>query len=518
MTYLAVPIAAENTAEARRQIKYAKQAGAEMLELRTDYLTEPRLSTVKELVGFAKEGSLPVIVTCRDKAQGGAAELPLELRTSILVAAVDAGADFIDCEYSNFLIVETGRQIREALSNNRGARLILSAHSFKGPFENLVGLYEQIRGEFADAIPKLVYTAKHINDCFEAFDLLHNKNGDAIVLCMGQAGIMSRVLAKKLGGFLTFGCLDDKTATATGQITADQLKSLYRWDNVDAETRLFGVIGSPISHSLSPAIFNACFARQKINSLYLHVLLEGGQEHFDEFLDNIRTRQWLGFNGFSVTIPHKANALDYARSAGESLEALAVDIGAVNTLKVGLNGRVSGYNTDYAGAMDALASSPGTGKIELHNIKVAVAGAGGAGRAVVAGLANVGAKITIYNRTVEKAKGLAEEFGCKYASLDELEQMDATVVINCTSVGMYPDVDATPVPVGCLRPGMTVFDTIYNPVETLLLKHARAAGAGTINGVEMFIRQAMAQFKLFTGSEADEDVMRKTVLGCLRDG
>ena len=515
MTYLTVPIAAKDLGQAGEQVKSAQAGGAEMLELRTDYLAELNTDTLKALASCAKATKLPIIVACRDKTQGGVGNWPLELRTEILVEALNYGADFIDCEYDSFLASDTQARLKEALSENKQARLILSAHNFAGPLDDLATLYEDIQAVYPEAIPKLVYTARHINDCFEAFDLLHNKTSDTIVLCMGEAGVISRILSKKLGGFLTFASVDEENATAPGQITIEQLKNLYRWDSIDAETELFGVIGNPVAHSLSPAIFNACFDERGINGLYLPVLVEGERSRFNDFLENAVSRSWLGFGGFSVTIPHKAHALDYVNTAGEFVEPLAADIGAVNTLKIGIGPRVSGYNTDYAGAIDALCAALNVDKHDLHSVTVAVVGAGGVARAVVAGLADVGAKITIYNRTLTKAQALSEEFKCKYAPLDKLGRMDAQVAINCTSIGMYPDVDSAPVPAECLKADMTVFDTVYNPAETLLLKQASQAGATTVSGTEMFIRQAMAQYKLFIGTEAGEPpekIMRKTIL------
>jgi 3-dehydroquinate dehydratase/shikimate dehydrogenase len=515
MTYLAVPIAAKDLGQAGEQIKSAQTAGAEMLEVRTDYLAELNTDTLKALSSCAKATKLPIIVTCRDKTQGGVGNWPLELRTEILVEALNYGADFIDCEYDNFLVGDTQTRLKEALSENKQARLILSAHNFAGSFDDLATLYEDMQAVYPEAILKLVYTARHINDCFEASDLLHNKTSDTIVLCMSEAGVISRILSKKLGGFLTFASVDEENATAPGQITIEQLKNLYRWDSIDAETELFGVIGNPVAHSLSPAIFNACFDERGINGLYLPVLVEGERSRFNDFLENVVSRSWLGFGGFSVTIPHKAHALDYVNGAGEFVEPLAADIGAVNTLKIGIGPRASGYNTDYAGAMDALCAALNVGKHDLHSVTVAVVGAGGVARAVVAGLADVGAKVTIYNRTLTKAQALSEEFKCKYAPLDELSRMDTQVIINCTSIGMYPDVDSAPVPAECLKADMTVFDTVYNPAETLLLKQASQAGATNVSGTEMFIRQAMAQYKLFIGTEAGdppEKTMRKTVL------
>jgi 3-dehydroquinate dehydratase/shikimate dehydrogenase len=517
MTYLAVPVAPKDVADAVGQIKLAQDNGAEMLELRVDYLDDLSTIRVKEILNKAKVSKLPLILTCRDNTEGGMGDWPLSLRTDVLVESLNCGVEFIDCEFKNFIIPDVRNKIEDALSQNPKARIILSAHNFEGPWEQgkLDQLYEDIKAAYPQAIPKLVYTATHINDCFEVFDLLHNKDGETIVLCMGSDGLISRILTKKLGGFVTFASVCDDNATAPGQITVKQLKNLYRWDHLNTETEVFGVIGDPIGHSLSPAIFNASFDAVDLDALYLPILVKGEKDAFNEFLDNIVSRNYLGFGGFSVTIPHKTNALDYVNAAGEFVEPLAENIGAINTLKVGFNGIISGYNTDYSGAMDALMASLGVDKHGLHGLSVAVIGAGGAARAVVAGLADVGAKITIYNRTVSKARFLAEEFACRYAPLAAVSEVDVGIIINCTSIGMYPETESSALGPECIKPEMVVFDTVYNPLETLLLKYASQVGAKTINGAEMFIRQAMAQFKIFTGSESDEKVIRKTVFDSL---
>lgn len=510
-------------AEATEQIKSAKKAGAEMLELRTDYLADIDVEKMQTVLAAAKKTSLPVIVTCRDMAQGGKADLPAQLRRQILAEAIRAGADYIDCEFDNYVLSETQDLLREALEANPNTGLILSAHSFEGPFKDLAATYEEIVAFEDNAIPKVVYTANHIDDCFDAFDLLQQKDRDAIVLCMGQAGVITRILAKKFDGFVTFACADSDQATAPGQVTVKDFKQLYRWDHIDEKTEVFGVIGFPVGHSLSPAIFNACFDEQDINAVYVPLLVEGDKEEFYVFVHNIVSRGGgggtgggLGFGGFSVTIPHKAHALDYINHAGEFVEPLAENIGAVNTLKIGFGGIISGYNTDYAGAMDALTSTLGIERHSLHKMEVAVVGAGGVARAVVAGLTDVGAKVTIYNRTVSKAEALAEEFVCRYAGLDKIREMEAEVVVNCTSIGMHPYVESSPVPADCIKTTMVVFDTVYNPIDTQLLKEAKAKGARTVNGAQMFIRQAMAQYKIFIGTDADEEVIRKTVFARLK--
>ncbi len=520
MTYLAVPISAGSLNEARRQIRDALAAGAEVLELRADYLQPLWPDVVVSLIGEVR-GLSPtharVLVTCRDPDEGGAGTHPERQRVEILLAALEAGADFIDFEYANFIERGNDQRIRAALAEHPKSRLILSAHKFQGRFTNIRWGYEDILKACPEAIPKLVYTAGHINDCFEAFDLLHETQGERIVFCMGEAGLISRILAKKLGSFVTFASLNEQAATAPGQLTVDALKELYRYDGIDAETELFGVIADPVAHSLSPAIHNACFAEAGMNRLYLPLLVQGGQEAFNQFLDNIGARPWLDFRGFSVTIPHKHSALQYVQSQDGSIEPLATKIGAANTIIVERQAtsdtrRLAAYNTDYAGALDAITTGMGIDRKALRDLPVAVVGAGGVARAIVAGLSDAGAKVTIYNRTLQRAQHLAADFGCESAGLDGLSRLDAKLLINCTSIGMHPHVDATPVPADYLKPDMVVFDTVYNPAETLLLKQARAKGAKTIDGLTMFVNQAAAQFKLFTGETPNADLMRRVVL------
>jgi 3-dehydroquinate dehydratase/shikimate dehydrogenase len=515
MTYLAVPIAAKDLEGARSQMRFAAGAGAEMLELRTDYFENLNVLLVRRAVEAARETGLPVIVTCRDVREGGARDYETRLRAEVLAGALKAGAQFVDFEYANFAETLHREKILAALAGNSKARLILSAHDFKGRFEDIGRIYRQIAGAYPAAIPKLVYTARHINDCFEAFDLLNSTSGERAVLCMGEAGLISRILAKKLGGFVTFASVDQPTATAPGQMTIEQFKGLYRYESIDEKTEVYGVIGSPIGHSLSPAIHNACFAGAGMNRVYLPLHVEGGAAEFERFMDGVLRRDRLGFRGLSVTIPHKGHALEFVRRRGGAVEPLAERIGAVNTVIAGRDGRVSGYNTDYAGALGAIVDGLGLERAGLAGMSVAVLGAGGAARAIVVGLCDAGAKVLIYNRTVEKAKKLAEEFGCAYAGLDELKGPAARLVVNCTSVGMYPHIHETPLPKELITSGMAVFDTVYNPPETLLLKQAKDAGAKTISGMEMFINQAAEQFKLFTHSECNMSVLRKTVLDSL---
>jgi len=518
MTYLAVPISARNVAQAQAQVGRALAHGAEMLELRMDYLENLTAEMATGLlveVRSAAGPAVPVIVTCRDTREGGAIDYPEALRLDVLLAALEAGAEFIDIEYANFARPEVRHRIEVQLAWNAACRLILSAHDFDGPFDDIGRLHRDITEACPQAVPKLVYTAKHINDCFAAFDLLHETDGDCIVLCMGQAGLISRVLARKLGGLVTFASLDETSGTAPGQVTIEQFKDLYRHDEIDAGTELFGVIADPVGHSLSPAIHNACFADQQMNRLYLPLLVQGGRDELFAFLDGVRARPWLDFRGFSITIPHKHSLLEYVRDKGGFVEPLAEQIGAANTLIIDKSGGLSAYNTDYAGALDAITAGMGIAREAFRDMPIAVVGAGGVARALVAGFSDAGAQVTIYNRTVERAEKLAADFGCAFAGLDALPTLDAKLVVNCTSIGMHPNVDRSPVPQAVLKSGMAVFDTVYNPAQTLLLKQAQAAGAQTIDGIAMFVNQAMAQFHLFTAQPADPTLMREVVIEAL---
>jgi 3-dehydroquinate dehydratase/shikimate dehydrogenase len=287
MTYLTVPISAKDLNQAQEQIKVAEAFGAEMLEFRMDYLEGLSVELAQKLIDDYKgksKNKLSFIVTCRDVRQGGAIDYPVKLRVAVLTAALGAGANFIDLEYDNFLATDRQEKIRLALSKNSRARLILSAHNFQARFPDIRKLFRSVSTICPGTIPKLVYTANHINDCFDAFDLLHKTSGERIVFCMGKAGIISRILAKKLGSFVTFACTDREQATAPGQIHIDELKNMYRYDSIQPDTELFGVIANPVAHSMSPAIHNACFADMNMNRLYLPLLIEGQKQQYDAFV------------------------------------------------------------------------------------------------------------------------------------------------------------------------------------------------------------------------------------------
>ena len=503
-TRLICPLTADSLEAMRADMFLAAASGAEMVECRLDFL--PALPDSEQLRDLLTDAPLPVIVTCRPKRQGGRfgdgkgsekARLALLRRASEFesVAAVDVELD-------------TPPEQRPS------KKVILSHHDFEGCPDNLDELAETI--DRSDApVNKIAFTARSCAEALRAFDVIRDSAKPMLGLAMGEAGLISRILAKKFGGFGTFGSLGSGRESAPGQPSLADIKKLYRWDDIDSDTAVFGVIGCPVAHSLSPAIHNAAFAATDQNAVYLPLRIEPGDENFRRFMDAVRARPWLHLRGLSVTIPHKQNALAYV--GAKNCDELGVRIGAINTIRIDSAGQPHGWNTDYGGAIDALVNAMSITRVDLKGRSVAVLGAGGAGRAIVAALVHYGAEVVIYNRTLKKAEKLAEEFNSCAAPLSDAPTSEAEILINCTSIGMHPKVDDCPletIPAGVI----VVFDTVYNPLQTRLLRLAEASGVLTVTGLEMFLNQAVAQFKIWTSQKAHRDVMREVVINKLTSG
>ncbi len=511
-TLLAVPITASDTASARRQIKSAHTARADILEFRLDHMADADWPTL------LAEASLPVIVTLRPRDQGGKFTGSEDQRLDLLADIAKARPAFIDFEWPHFAASSRARELIssitcDSLDADKPA-LILSLHDFHCVPSNLNESIAQMSSAPA-AILKVVCMAQSIHDNLPLLDFAQQSSRPTIIIAMGQAGQISRVLAAKLGTFLSFSCLSLDQASAPGQIPLDEMRSLYRWERITPQTSLFGVVGSPIVHSLSPAIHNAAFEQTDFPGLYLPFLVEPGYENFARFMDGFLSRPWLDLRGLSVTIPHKENALRYLRDNSAHVDSLAERIGSVNTIVSSLETPLSGYNTDLDGALDALTLGMGITRPDLSGRKVAVLGAGGAARAIVAGLTQAGAQVLIYNRTASRAQRLAEEFTATTVPLAQLAKTTARIIINATSIGMSPNTQASPFPRDALKPDMTVFDTVYNPQQTLLLTQAAQAAATTISGADMFIRQAAKQFELWTGQPAPLTTMQQVLYRAL---
>lgn len=506
MAYLTVPVCQTTEDKFIDEIKSVAVFGPNLLELRTDCIHNLTYDTLENLIKTAKSFSIPIIVTCRDSKEGGMHNHTALVRQEILCEAVRLGADYIDCEFINYQDPKFSQPLLNAMSLKPNCRLIISAHNFDAPFYQLKELYDNIHSANKTAIVKLAYKAITINDCFAAFDLLKERKSDVIIACMGQHGVLSRIIAPKVGNFITFASSASGMESAPGQVSIENMRSLYRWNSISEKTNLYGVIADPVGHSASPAVYNACFDASNFDGVYVPLLVNGDKQTFDAFMDNILSRPWLGFRGFSVTIPHKTNAFEYVCRNGK-IDQKAKPIGAINTIAISQNGELSGSNTDYAGAITPLQAI-----CNITGAKTAILGAGGVSRAVAAALTDNGAKVTIFNRTIEKAKELAGIFNCQFDSIANISRLKNDcfdIVINCTSLGMSPNIDKSPLPESCILPNMTVFDTVYNPIETKLLKDAAKEGAKTINGIEMFLEQAIEQYRILTESDADRKIIKE---------
>lgn len=515
MTQLCVAIFVETVEQARRDIASANEAGADLIELRVDAFKDEhgfiRDDSIGMLVQLAR---LPCVVTCRSVSDGGMCELTDDQRLIILDNAVAAGADYVDVELTACRLLPT---ICSALQCQK----IVSVHDFAGRPSRLYNIVDELNAS-PSAVNKLVWMGRSIRDNIEAFELLIHRQKPTIALCMGEAGLISRVLAKKFGAFLTYVSLRPTDATAPGQPTIHDMKRLYRWDAIDRDTRVYGVVGSPIAHSLSPAIHNAAFERESINAVYLPMLVNPGYESFKAFMESFLAFAPLDLAGLSITIPHKEHALRYLKERGATIDPLAERVGAVNTIKID-GAHLAGFNTDFDAILDTITAALSLSRDQLADKRVAVIGAGGTGRTAVAALASVGATVVVYNRTRDKADALAKEFDGRdgkvvAARIEKLCDSCCHIFINTTPIGMHPNVDTSPLGdrLPKFEPESLVFDTIYNPARTKLLQQAESAGARTVGGMDMFINQAAKQFEIWTGMTAPADVMRRAAEARLR--
>jgi 3-dehydroquinate dehydratase/shikimate dehydrogenase len=525
MTRLCVPIFVSSVDQARRDAAVAAEAGADIVEFRIDRLTD-----AADLTPLLS-GLGPAIVTCRPRREGGFSDLSDTDRLLLLARAAEAGAAYIDLELDR--TISQAHPYIEEVPRERRPGLIASSHDFASRPDRLYNILAEMNASVAE-INKIVWTARTVRDNIEAFEILTSRQKPTIALCMGDAGIISRILAQKFGAFLTFASLVSGAETAPGQVTIDDMKRLYRWDAHTPDTKVYGVVGSPVMHSMSPALHNAAFDHVGHDGVYLPLLVNPGYESFKAFMESFLAFERLHLSGLSITIPHKENALRYLKEKGGEIDPLAESIGALNTIVINRNAtpspgtpgegggegrlRLRGFSTDYSAILDSITSALNITREQFKDYRVAVLGAGGTGRTAVAALAHYGATVVVYNRTLERAEALAAEFTGKTgkvvaARMEKLCDSCCSIFINTTSLGMHPNIDASPIDGLNVQfmPEHLVFDAIYNPMQTKLLQIAHAAGAKTIGGVEMFVRQAAGQFEAWTDKTAPTALMRQVV-------
>ncbi len=558
-TLVCVPIFVENPGDpvtgdpietALADASLARQKGADLVEFRIDrYFTgssppdgageasasphssSPALRdhafTVARLGRLLAESPLPVVLTCRPTWEGGDYDGDDADRIALfekLCCESDHPPAYLDVELAAYTRSANLRQKINLCVTHPGqkrrvsTRLILSIHDFQTRPPDLHRRLLAACDEPACSVVKVAYRARSLRDNLDLFEILRHAHKPTIALGMGGFGLMSRVLAPKFGAFLTFASLRDQSATAPGQPTIDDLLGMYRFRSIGKETRFYGVIGWPVNHSLGPLIHNAGFGAVGHDGVYLPLPVAAdandpaaGDASFKATLHAFLGDGHAGFAGASVTIPHKESAARLGREQGNE----AGDIcGAANTITVIGNGRVRTANTDADAVYELLAD-----RLDLSNARIGIVGAGGVARAAAAILARHGAVIELFNRTLSRAEHLAAEIaGCiggehavRARPLSELAGSSCCAYINCTPVGMAGGPTDGPWGAGLSIPvpdmtgidGDTVFfDTVYNPVLTPMLKAARDRGCRTIDGVEMFVRQAAVQFGLWTGRAA----------------
>ncbi|AEU38518.1 shikimate dehydrogenase [Granulicella mallensis] len=468
------------------------------LEFRLDYLPKPMaaLPLLKEFL--AENGAATVIATCRCKENGGRFEGSNTGALDVLLKAAESGFQLVDIELEAIekLPKTTMDRLREA-----GAAVIISHHDFHGT-KDLDAVYNRIE-PFAPDFIKVVPTAKSLSDnltLMRFLERMEDRSKSSIVgICMGEAGIISRVLGLRAGSAFTFAAANAGEETAPGQIAARTLIEDYRIDQVDAATKVYGVAGNPIRSSLSPLMMNTAFRRETVNAVYLALQAT----KVDDLFKLVRE---IPIQGLSVTMPLKEAIMPLL----ERTDPLSAKIGAVNTVLRAQDGKFYGFNTDVAGIVGPLER-----RLSLKGAKVLVLGAGGAARAAVFGCRDKGAEVWILNRTPETAQKLARQAGAKTIKRDAVAKMGFDVIINATPVGMTGQ-KAAPL----LQPedlvARIVFDLVYNPIETPLLRLARQKGLTAISGVEMFVQQGARQFEIWTGKPAPEEEMLRVVLHALR--
>ena len=466
------------------------------LEFRLDYLDKPLLALPKLKHFFTDNTAATGIATCRRTANGGKFSGTVAAELEILSKAAAAGFHIVDVELESAEAMKKGelQKLRET-----GVALIISHHDFSAT-KDLEGIYKRIVPFQPDFI-KIVPTAKSLVDNVTLMRFIERMedHSNIIGICMGDAGIISRVLGLRAGSAFTFAAATVGEETGPGQIAARTLIETYRIDQVDAATKVYGVAGNPIRSSLSPIMMNTAFRRETVNAVYLAL-------QANKLSDLLKLVQEIPIQGLSVTMPLKQEIMAHL----EKTDPLSAKIGACNTVLRAQDGKLYGFNTDVAGITGPLEK-----RMSLRGAKVLVLGAGGAARAAVFGLRDKGAEVFILNRTAETAQKLARQAGAKTIKKDAVAKTTFDVILNATPVGMA-GIKAPQLLEAKELNTKLVFDLVYNPLETPLLRLARQKNIPIITGIEMFVQQGARQFEIFTGKPAPEEEMLRVVIHALR--
>ncbi len=474
----------------------AAKRGAGFLEVRLDFLAKA--------VDFARLAPLKAcawMATLRRPADGGRYAGSEADRATVLRQAIVSGAfDWVDLE----------TDIADSVRRFGPVKRVVSYHNIRETPVDLEGIYAKMCTQDADVV-KIAVTAHGPDDCRRVLALQKAATKPTVAFCVGHTGVPTRFISLKLGAPWMYASFNRDREFAPGMPTFDELRTTYPVRRIDADTKVFGVVGDPIGHSRSPVLHNHTLARLNQNAIYLPFLVPAGH-----LADVVSAYSDVPVSGYSVTIPHKEAAVKIAAV----LDPAVVACGAANTLVRQPSGAWEAFNTDHSAARDSLeaallarpADPDGGDAPDLSKMFALVLGGGGAARAVAHALQSAGAAVTVSARSPVQANHLAQEVGCKTIEWTGRHNLlPCDVVVNCTPIGMTPAVDASPLHVSFLKPGLTVFDTVYTPENTLLVRDARARGCHVITGTDMFVRQAARQVELFTGLTPDIGKMREVL-------
>lgn len=491
---ICISVCAKTAAELFEKIARAEHL-ADVIEVRFDCVKPADVDLV--LRGLPTISS-QYLITYRPSEQGGLRVLPLSERVKFWSRV---GRSFE--AHDHLVDLETDMAAVPSILNDRA---IVSQHYFSGLPQNFVLSHDALAAFSGKVAVKIAATCGSVTDAIPLWILLdHAKtNGlNVIPIAMGEVGKWTRILGMAHGAFMTYASLNEGGETAPGQITAEDMIEVYRVKELNKETEVFGIIAGDTSYSMSPYVHNAAFKAAGMNRVFIPLQVADLGEFIRRMVRPETREVELNFKGFSVTNPHKQAIIEYL----DEIDETARESGAVNTIKIE-NGKLFGYNTDAEGFIRPLLRSYG----DVKDARVAVFGSGGAARACIYALRQEGADITLYARNLQTADNLADEFGIQYEKLTARgSKIEADILINATPVGTKGKTEnetiATVEPLSGVK---LVYDLIYNPEETRLIREAREAGCRTLGGLDMLIGQAIRQFEIWTGETPPNEIMETT--------
>ena len=503
---ICVSVCAETAVDFIENVNRAKSL-ADVIELRFDCLKAGELEKIWSEIGdFRRNYNNFLLATFRSREQGGKRELIFREREEFWIHShVFESVDWADLEL-DFPEVKINQLWGKAFD-----KVIKSFHNFEKVPSDTTEIYNRVADD-SDIIKIAVQTDDAI-DAIPIWKLLakaKSENKQIIPIAMGEAGKWTRILNLAHGAFMTYAALESGKETASGQISAQDLIETYRVKELDEKTEIYGIVGNPVSHSLSPFIHNTAFKFHNRNAVFVPFEVKNLDAFVTKFLRAETREIELNFKGFSVTIPHKQAIIKHLDETDETAKA----IGAVNTVKIA-DGKLYGFNTDAHGFIEPLKMAFG----DLENARIGILGNGGAARAAVYSLRNAGAEVIVYARNSEKAKNLGDEFQVEIKELNNynLAFDSVDVLVNATPLGTRGSLETeTPVLAEQMKNVHLAYDLVYNPSETRFLREAKNAGVPTLGGLSMLIAQAVAQFKIWTNLDAPTEEMRQIALSKLQ--